>query len=65
MNPSQRQLPRYGSRPADPPRGRAVRQPRSGRGKAARAGLVERRAKGIEAIILAAGQDLAALAREP
>ena len=40
--------------------------PRSGDGKAARAGLAERaREKGIEAVILAPGQDLAALAREP
>ena len=39
--------------------------PRSGDGKAARAGVAERaRAKGIEAVILAPGQDLAALARE-
>ena len=39
--------------------------PRSGDGKAARAGLAERaRDKGIEAVILAPGQDLAALARE-
>ena len=38
--------------------------PRSGGGKAARAGLAERaRDKGIEAVILAPGQDLAALAR--
>ena len=39
--------------------------PRSGDGKAARAGLAERaREKGIEAVILAPGQDLDALARE-
>ena len=39
--------------------------PRSGDGKAARAGLAERaRDKGIEAVILAPGQDLAALARD-
>ncbi|HTS99241.1 MAG TPA: diacylglycerol kinase family protein [Streptosporangiaceae bacterium] len=39
--------------------------PRSGDGKAARAGLAEQaRAKGIEAVVLEAGQDLAALAGE-
>jgi diacylglycerol kinase family enzyme len=39
--------------------------PRSGDGKATRAGLAERaREKGIEAVILAPGQNLAALARE-
>ena len=39
--------------------------PRSGDGKAARAGLAERaREKGIETVILAPGQDLAVLARE-
>ena len=39
--------------------------PGSGGGKAAHAGVAERaRAKGIEAVILAPGQDLAALARE-
>ena len=39
--------------------------PRSGDGKAARAGLAERaRGAGIEAVILAPGQDLAALARD-
>ncbi len=39
--------------------------PRSGDGKAARAGLAQRaREKGIEAVILAPGQNLAALARE-
>jgi diacylglycerol kinase family enzyme len=38
--------------------------PRSGDGKTARAGVAERaRAKGIEAVILAPGQNLAALAR--
>jgi diacylglycerol kinase family enzyme len=64
MNPSQRHLSRYGWRPADPP-GRPVLfvNPRSGDGKAARAGLAERaREKGIETVILAPGQDLAALA---
>ena len=44
---------------------RVVINPRSGDGKAARAGLAERaRDKGIETVILAPGQDLAALAGE-
>src|SRR6478752_5190385 len=66
MNPSQRQLSRYGWRPADPPRRPVLFvNPGSGDGKAARAGLAERaRAKGIEAVILAPGQDLDALARQ-
>jgi diacylglycerol kinase family enzyme len=39
--------------------------PRSGDGKAARAGIAEQaRAKGIEVVVLEAGQDLAALAGE-
>jgi len=66
MNPSMRQLSRYGWRPADPARRPVLFvNPRSGDGKAARAGLAERaREKGIEAVILAPGQDLAALARD-
>jgi diacylglycerol kinase family enzyme len=66
MNPSQRQLSRYGWRRADPPRRPVLFvNPRSGDGKAARTGLAERaRGKGIEAVILAPGQDLAALAGE-
>ena len=66
MNPAQRQLSRYGWRPVDPPRRPVLFvNPRSGDGKAARAGLAERaRQKGIEAVILAPGQNLAALARE-
>ena len=66
MNQPARQLSRYGWRPADPPRRPVLFiNPRSGDGKAARAGLAERaRDKGIEAVILAPGQDLAALARE-
>src|SRR5208283_4653209 len=66
MNPSRPQLSRYGWRPVDPPRRPVLFvNPRSGDGKAARAGVAERaRAKGIEAVILAPGQDLAALARE-
>jgi diacylglycerol kinase family enzyme len=64
MNPSKRQLSRYGWRPAGPPRRPVLFiNPRSGDGKAARAGLAEQaREKGIEAVILAPGQDLAALA---
>jgi diacylglycerol kinase family enzyme len=66
MNPSQRQLSRYGWRAADPPRRPVLFvNPRSGDGTAARAGLAERaRGKGIEAVILAPGQDLDALARD-
>src|SRR5271169_6415450 len=66
MNPSQRQLSRYGWRLADPPRRPVLFiNPRSGDGKAARARLAERaRDTGIEAVILDAGQDLAALAGE-
>jgi len=66
MNPPERRLSRYGWRPADPPRRPVLFiNPRSGDGKAARAGLAERaREKGIEAVILGQGQDLAALARE-
>jgi diacylglycerol kinase family enzyme len=66
MNPSQRQLSRYGWRPADPLRRPVLFvNPRSGDGKAARAGLAERaREQGIEVVILTPGQDLAALAGE-
>ena len=66
MNPSKHQLSAYGWRPADPPRRPVLFiNPRSGDGKAARAGLAERaRDKGIETVILAPGQDLAALAGE-
>jgi Thiamine pyrophosphate enzyme, C-terminal TPP binding domain/Diacylglycerol kinase catalytic domain len=66
MNQPARQLSRYGWQPADPP-GRPVLfiNPRSGDGKAARTGLAERaREAGIESVILAPGQDLAALARD-
>jgi diacylglycerol kinase-like protein len=66
MNQPARQLSRYGWQPADPP-GRPVLfiNPRSGAGKAARTGLAERaREAGIESVILAPGQDLAALARD-
>jgi hypothetical protein len=66
MNPSQRQLSGYGWRPADPPRQPVLFvNPRSGDGAAARAGLAERaQEQGIEAVILAPGQALAALAYE-
>ena len=64
MNPSTRQLARYGWRPAEPPlRPVLLVNPRSGGGKAARAGVAERaRAKGIEVVIFTSGQDLEALA---
>jgi len=64
MSPSRRQLAGYGWRPADPPRRPVLFvNPRSGDGKAARAGLAERaRERGIEVVILGPGQDLAALA---
>jgi diacylglycerol kinase family enzyme len=63
MNQSKRELSRYGWRPADPARRPVLFvNPRSGDGKA---GLAERaREKGIEAVILAPGQDLDGLARE-
>ena len=66
MNPSKLHLSRYGWRPADPPRRPVLFiNPRSGGGKAARAGLAERaREKAIETVALAPGQDLAALAGE-
>ena len=66
MNQPASQLSRYGWRPADPPRRPVLFiNPRSGDGKAVRAGLAERaRDTGIEAVMLAPGQDLAALARE-
>jgi diacylglycerol kinase family enzyme len=66
MSPPGSQPSRYGWRPADPPRRPVLFvNPRSGGGTAERAGLAERaREKGIEAVILAPGQDLAALARD-
>jgi diacylglycerol kinase family enzyme len=66
MNPTKRQLSRYGWRPAEPPRRPVLFvNPRSGGGKAACGGVAERaRANGIEVVILTPGQDLAALARE-
>jgi diacylglycerol kinase family enzyme len=59
MTPSGRQA-------ADPPRRPVLfLNPRSGGGKAARAGLAERaRARGIDVIVLRPGDDLAALVRE-
>src|SRR5580704_3195367 len=55
-----------GWRPVDPPRRPVLFvNPRSGGGKAARAGLAERaRERGVEAVVLDPGQDLAALARD-
>ena len=55
-----------GWRPADPSRRPVLFvNPRSGGGKAARAGLAERaRERGVEAVVLDPGQDLAALARD-
>ncbi len=66
MSPSEQQLSRYGWRRADPPRRPVLFiNPRSGGGKAARARVAERaREQGIEAVILASGQDLAALAHQ-
>src|SRR5271165_5951827 len=66
MNQPASHLSRYGWRPADPPRRPVLFiNPRSGDGKAARAGLAERaRDTGIEAVILDRGQDLVALAGE-
>src|SRR5690242_21320533 len=55
-----------GWRPIDSPRQPVLFvNPRSGGGKAARAGLAERaRERGIEVVVLDPGQDLAALARD-
>src|ERR1700751_5305539 len=66
MNPSKLHLSRYGWRPADPPRRPVLFiNPRSGGGKAARAGLAERtRDEAIETVTLAPGQSLAWLAGE-
>ena len=65
MNPSQRQLSRYGWRPADPRRRPVLFvNPGSGGGNAAHARVAERaREKEIEAVTLASGQELDALAR--
>src|SRR5690348_7108910 len=67
MNPTRTPMgPAPGWRPADPPRRPVLFvNPKSGGGKAARAGVAERaRQLGIEAVVLAPGQDLAALARD-
>ena len=62
---ARRELLRLGWLPADPPRRPVLFvNPRSGDGAAARANLAERaRERGIEAVVLSAGQDLAVLAR--
>jgi diacylglycerol kinase family enzyme len=59
-------LSRYGWRPADPPRRPVLFiNPRSGDGKATRAGLAGRaRQAGIDAVVLDPGQDLGALAAD-
>lgn len=61
-----RRLSRYGWRAVDPPRRPVLFvNPRSGGGRAARAGLVERaRERGIEALVLGPQHDLAALVDE-
>jgi diacylglycerol kinase family enzyme len=66
MSAVKRQLSRYGWQPADPPRRPVLFvNPRSGDGRAARAGVAERaREQGIEVVVLSAGQDLAALAHD-
>jgi diacylglycerol kinase family enzyme len=64
VNQPASRLSRYGWRPADPPRRPVLFiNPRSGGGKAERAGLADRaRDTGIEAVLLEPGRDLAALA---
>jgi hypothetical protein len=66
MNQSKRQLSRYGWRPADPPRRPVLFvNPRSGAGNPRTSGSPSGRGtRGIEAVILAPGQDLDALAGE-
>ena len=66
MRPAERQLSRYGWQTANPPRRPVLFvNPRSGDGRAARAGVAERaRKQGIEVVVLAPGQDLAALANQ-
>lgn len=65
MSPARRHPYRYGWRPAGPPRRPVLFvNPRSGGGKAADAGVAERaRERQIEVVLLAPGQDLAALVR--
>jgi diacylglycerol kinase family enzyme len=65
MSPARRQLSRYGWRPADPARRPVLFvNPRSGGGKAADAGVAGwARERDIEVVLLAPGQDLAALVR--
>jgi hypothetical protein len=65
MSPARRQLSRYGWRPADPlDRPVLFVNPGSGGGKAADAGVAGRaRERDIEVVLLAPGQDLAALVR--
>ena len=65
MSPAREQLSRYGWRPAGrPDRPVLFVNPRSGGGKAAHAGVAARaRERGIEVVLLAPGQDLAAMAR--
>jgi diacylglycerol kinase family enzyme len=66
MSPAERRLSRYGWQHADPPRRPVLFvNPRSGDGRAARAGVAERaREQGIEVVVLSLGQDLAALANQ-
>ena len=66
MSPAERQLSRYGWQPADPPRRPVLFvNPRSGDGRAARAGVAgTAREQGIEVVVLSQGQDLAALANQ-
>ena len=65
MSPPARELAHYGWRPADPPRRPVLFvNPRSGNGTAARARVAERaRELGIETVVLAPGESLAALAQ--
>ena len=62
-NPVRGEVTDFGWRPADPPRRPVLFvNPRSGDGKAARARLAERaRARGVETVILDAGQSLGSL----
>ena len=66
MSPVKEQLSQYGWEPVGRPRRPVLFvNPRSGDGRAARAGVAGRaREQGIEVVVLAPGQDLAALARQ-